>query len=287
MIRKWCLIFMAAVLAACAAQPQGQMPPSGLPSVESRVTEIKDLGVVPGLAAGEMGRKTLVVFDIDDTLLTSETFFGSDYWYEWQGRLPDQDPAKVPCRFDVIALNYEAGTQRRTQDDGPAIFNAITADRLILTSRSAMYRGATLRELQEAGYALPAPLGATREGVLYRWSKAAGSRVSVVSYFDGIFMTGGQDKGLVLLDLLRRLNLTYDRVVLVDDGAANIANMQAALKAAGIGYHGLHYTRIEKPQPPAADLARQGRAGWEALSAFLAITFPSRLEELKQGHCFY
>lgn len=287
MTRRICLVLAVTMLAACVSQPQGESPPARVPPVESQVTVIKDLGEVNGVVRDSGGRRTLLVFDIDDTLLTSATFFGSDYWYEWQGRLPDHDPARVPCRFDVIALSYEAGTQRRTQDDAPAIFNAIAVDKLILTSRSAMYRGATLRELQAAGYALPAPLGPTRDGLLYRWSKAAGARVSVVSYFDGIVMTGGQDKGLVLLDLLRRLNLSYDRVVLVDDGAKNIADMQAALQAAGLGYHGLHYTRIEKPLPPTAELAQRGRDGWEALAAFLAKAFPARLEQLQRGQCYY
>ena len=63
------------------------------------------------LVVGET-QDTLIVFDIDDTLLTSETFFGSDHWYEWQRGLKKGDVGYVPCKFDVIALNYEMGTQR-------------------------------------------------------------------------------------------------------------------------------------------------------------------------------
>ena len=59
-------------------------------------------------ALAESPKRTLLVLDIDDTLLTSDGFFGSDKWYEWQKTLPASDPGKVPCLFDVISLNYEA-----------------------------------------------------------------------------------------------------------------------------------------------------------------------------------
>ena len=48
----------------------------------------------------------LLVFDIDNTLLTSETDLGGDIWYQWQtGAFPDIQPSKkqkVECLFDVI-----------------------------------------------------------------------------------------------------------------------------------------------------------------------------------------
>ena len=90
---------------------------------------------------------------------------------------------------------------------------------------------------------------------------------------------------MVLLDLLQRLHLRYDRVVLVDDGEKNIANMQAALRDAGIDYLGLHYTRIDKTVD--AEEARAGRDGWQAWRRLLAGTYPQRLQTLERGACSY
>lgn len=266
------------LLAACAG------PAVRPDAAASDVREIDDLArVAPALA--ETGKRTLLVLDIDDTLLTSAGFFGSDTWYEWQKTLPAGDPGKVPCLFDVISLNTEAGTQRPTQPDGPALINALANDKLLLTSRNPLSRGGTLRTLHDAGYALPTMLGGQAEGRSWEFRKAPDAKPVRVLYDQGVFMTTGQDKGLVLLDLLRRANVHYPRVVLVDDGRKNIDNMRAALRTAGIDYLGLHYTRVDKTIDQAD--ANAGRAGWQAWRQLLAGTYPQRLQALEKGQCAY
>ena len=267
------------VLAGCSGAPLRDAGP-----VASEVRQVTDLAAIaPALA--QSPRRTLLVLDIDDTLLTSAGFFGSDAWYEWQKTLAPTDPGKVPCLFDVIALNYEAGDQHPTQPDGPALVNGLQADTLLLTSRNPLYRGGTLRTLREAGYRLPQPLGASADGRSWDFRKAPGADPVRVVYDQGVFMTTGQDKGLVLLDLLRRLGLRYERVVLVDDGERNISNMRNALRDAGTDYLGLHYTRVDK-SVDAADAAA-GRAGWQAWRQLLASSYPQRLQALESGRCSY
>lgn len=109
--------------------------------------------IAPPVASSRL--HALVVLDIDDTLLTLRQFFSSDRWYEWQKSLPDGDPGKVRCRFDVIALNYEAGRQQATQADAAALIKGLTSDKIIVTSRSPSSHSGTVRELLWAGYELP------------------------------------------------------------------------------------------------------------------------------------
>ena len=195
-MRRLLAVVLVTLLTACSTPA---LRPDG---ASSEVRDITDLAAVaPALA--ESRERTLLVLDIDDTLLTSAGFYGSDTWYEWQHKLPANDPDKVPCIFSLIALNYEAGTQLPTQADGPALINAIHADKLLLTSRSAFYRGGTLRTLASAGYSLPAMLGGITEGRSWDFRKAPDARPMRVVYDQGLFMTTGQDKGKVLLDLFR------------------------------------------------------------------------------------
>jgi len=278
-MRRPLVLLLALGLAACGGTAvRGDGPAS------SEIRQTADLAAIaPALAESPL--PTLLVLDIDDTLLTSTGFFGSDKWYEWQKTLPAGDPGKVSCLFDVISLNYEAGGQQPTQPDGPALVNALAGDKLLLTSRNPLYRGGTLRTLGDAGYALPAPLGASAEGRSWDFRKAAGARPVRVAYDQGLFMTSGQDKGLVLLDLLRRLDLHYRRVVLVDDGRKNIDNMQAALRDAGIDYLGLHYTRVDKTVSPGD--AEAGRRGWQSWRSLLGDLYPQRLRQFDSGACAY
>lgn len=271
-------VLLLALLSACST------PALRPDAVSSTVRDIDDLAqVAPALAEGR--GHTLLVLDIDDTLLTSDGFFGSDKWYEWQKSLPASDPGKVPCLFDVISMNYETGTQIPTQPDGPALINALPVDKLLLTSRNPLYRGGTLRTLQAAGYALPAMLGGQVEGRSWDFRKAADAKPVRVFYDQGLFMTTGQDKGLALLNLLQGLHLRYDRVVLVDDGQKNIDNMRAALQVAHIDYLGLHFTRVNKDI--SSDDATAGRAGWQAWRQLLASAYPKRFSALENGKCFY
>jgi hypothetical protein len=264
--------------------------PAANTNAESQVVEVKTLAAVPEALAANGGRKTLLVLDIDDTLLTSAGFFGSDRWYEWQKTLADGDPGKVPCKFDVIALNYEAGTQLATEPgDGPrtinAIVDAIDRDTLLLTARNPLYRSGTIRELKRAGYSLPRALDGSADGRIYRWRREPAADPVMVSYDSGVLMVSGQDKGVLLLDLLRRLDLRYQRVVLVDDGKKNIDAMQAALRGAGIDYTGLHYTRIDKRVTDADRSA--GVRSWKAMRELLQTAFPERLADFEAGRCAF
>ena len=276
-------VLLFALLAGCASQqPTTQ---SGSVSGASQVIATRDLVDVLKILGEPHKGRTLLVLDIDDTLLTSTTFFGSDAWYEWQQTLSPQSPGYVPCKFDVIALNYEAGTQVPTQDDAVAAINAIPLDKIILTARSPMYRSGTIRELKKAGYELPAPLQPAFAGAIYDYQPDPQARGATVSYHQGVFMVAGQNKGVLLIDLLRHLQVSYDRVVLVDDGEKNIIAMRDALASAGIAFRGVHYQRINKDITPQRE--QEGIAGWKAWQQLLSTTYPQRLERMQAGECAY
>ena len=128
-------------------------------------------------------------------------------------------------------------------------------------------------------------LGPTPNGVSFDFRLRPDADPTTLTYQDGVMMLSGQDKGETLLSLFRLLGLDYDRVVLVDDGKRNIDNMQAALARAGIDYHGLWYTRIDKTVDAGA--ASEGAEGWAATRAWLQAVFPERLQRMEAGQCFY
>ncbi len=285
MFNRIMLVACLIALSACGIASKHAGAPPAIARAMSEITQIKDLAKIDDALATASNQKTLLVLDIDDTLLTSSTYFGSDKWYERQKTLRAGDPQIVACKFDVIALNYEAGTQEPTEPTAPGYINQLKADKILPTSRSWLYRAATVRELERARYELPAMLGPADPGAIFRWRSKPADRLTTVSYDRGLFMTTGQDKGRILVDLLKMRGLTYDHVILVDDGRRNIDAMQAALADAGIGYHGLWYTRIDKTVSPAEDA--EGVAGWEAWKAMMRAIFPKRLSRFEAGECAY
>lgn len=230
---------------------------------------------------------TLYVFDIDDTLLTSDTFFGSDHWYEWQKSLSKADLNYVPCKFDVIAINFELGAMHATEPEALALVNSIKHDKLFLTARNPGYRSATERELKRASYQLPGMLHDNPDGLSFRLNDSEQNRSAEVSYQNGIYMVNGLGKGEALMELLSRLKLQYDKVVLVDDGRKNIDSMAAATSKRGIAYHGFHYLQIGKAVPPQLELQQAAHRSWTKLRHYLRDYAPARLQQLEAGQCAY
>ncbi|AVP96508.1 hypothetical protein C7S18_04535 [Ahniella affigens] len=251
--------------------------------VASVIEPVEDLEAIHAALARATGKRVLLVLDIDDTLLTSATEFGSDSWYDWQFNLPKDSPDRVPCLFDVMGFNFEVGTQRVTQCDATDVVNGLEVDRIMLTSRGANYRAGTIRQLLEAEYVLLPPIGKPEFGEMWRWTDEQDpkKRTYSLSYDQGVFMTTGANKGRVLLHLLKRRGLSYDYVILVDDGCKNIQNMQKALADEQIAYHGLWYTNIVKG-------VDQGKAkqGWSDWLKLIESVYPKRAKLLRQNKCF-
>ena len=284
---------LACVLAGCTASAVRT-------SLVSDVSAIRNFREIEPLAAALDRTRTLLVLDIDDTLLTPPPrttpdlpaqFFGSDRWYVWQSReLKPGDADKVPCLYDVIAMNYEAGSLTATEasaggNDVQKVLNNLPFDRLVLTSRSPDQRGATMRELSRAGYSPIAPLRHA-DAVSFRLPAGSGRRVT---YADGVLMTGGGDKGAALLALLDVLHLRghYRSIVLVDDGQANIDSVQSALAKAGIDFHGRRYERVKPhPLPPVTEAQKDdARRAWRKWMELLDDVYPERAARLKANQC--
>lgn len=310
------IVLCTLLLGACAHTQQATAPlpadmtqPAKPSSKTQAVSLVSQLAPVANMqqAADRVesllaGSRTLVVFDIDDTLLTTprthdggHVFFGSDRWYLWQDAKPNLSPDKasgpevVPCLFDVIAMNYELGLQEATEPQAPAIIAALPFDRMVLTSRSADYREATERQLAVAGYPVPVfpSLGTVPGGFGYK-SDVNGA---LVTYANGILMTKGGNKGKMLNELLARpeMKLSYDNVVLVDDSQDKLENMQEALAGTGVFFLGLRYEGV-KPYPLAPVSAaekHQAAASWNAWKHFLQQQYPQRWEQMadRDGAC--
>ncbi len=269
----------AAALQAC----NGDAPVVAIPATTGRgSTDIRCIKAYTGnktLLDTLKLNSVLLVLDIDDTLLTSDTFFGSDRWYEWQTSKDIAAEDRVRCLFDVIALNYEAGTQHAVEENtgGVAFINSLKVPKIMLTSRSAYSRGGTERELLHAKYELPINLMPSNHGS--SWINVRSGKNAPISYANGIQMVTGRDKGQSLLDLLTFHKLRYDNIVLIDDGEANIRSLRQALGAVGINYYGFHYKGVrKKPENAEREKAEkdEARAAWASWSNLMETRYPTR-----------
>ena len=281
-LRMAALAVVLVMLSACAAAP-APTPPSGSPAPAAAAAEppppaqnllgsTDELQLVAELALDLAkkygGERVLVALDIDNTLLAMEQDLGSDQWFYWQQDLEQQNPCSpqlVNGRLEVQGALYYASAMRPTQPNAAQQVRRMQDAGLkviALTARAPEYRLATFRELRRNGFSLWRNAWPPQAGYADPFTPSGVERP--VRYEDGVLFASGQDKGLVLQDLLKRAGVEQPVLVLmVDDKQANLQQVMKAFSWSGTRVHAWHYTR-EQPVVDAFNADAAARQ-WNAL----------------------
>ncbi len=275
------LAFLTLTSPADAKTHRARFHPHAVPNYQS-VTDLS-VPVQAAIDAARHGKRVLVVFDIDNTLLTMPQDLGSDTWFNWQKSLDDPNTPQGNAAFQKLIADNSAllqlGRMTPTQPDTPALIHSLQAAHIpvyALSARGSDLRGATEDALAKAGIDLGTapecgPPLCTRRGKLSDAQiRAAATRLHLkvqtqpfypVTVSDGVVMASGQDKGFLLHLLLSSLPARYTDVYFVDDTFHNITDVQAAAPLISARVHPYSYERF---WPDAADFmkdqARQTKA---------------------------
>lgn len=196
----------------------------------AEVREIKSMAEIePALSAG-----TLLVFDIDNTLVEPVGNIGSDQWYYYLLKAVARDDAKltedqVAARADAV-WTKTLGTVavKPVETLTPALVEAAQSKGLkvmALTARGREDVAATDAQLKAIGVDLASK-------PVHAKTHEAGEKGY---YARGVFYAGeGPDKGVALVRFLKAVGLKPASVVFVDDKPRHAKNVDAALTKAGI-----------------------------------------------------
>lgn len=245
---------------------------------QPKVIEIRNMEQIKSTVesfASEYGElRTLVVFDIDDTLLTMKNDLGSDAWYNWQRRLDFKSPYSVSTDFpgllDVQRLLYQLSDMRKVEPISQTIVqNLIERGHpvMALTARGPESLSSTMRELSDQDYEfLSAPVcgypmcgyrgiitgsqvkaAAERvRGLFTRLPELVGDDPRAIGYSNGIMMVAGQNKGAMLQLLMASSgNEKYEAIVFIDDNERNIRKIEDAFKGRPREIAIFHYKHLE------------------------------------------
>lgn len=202
-------------------------------------------------------KKTLVLLDIDDTLLVPSQMMGSDAWFQHRRRnyekvglsssealekaLAEWNAVRHITKMEVV----EPGTQeivQKMQSEGYTVMG-LTTQGLALATR-------TSRQLKEIGINLErtAPskeghyLNVHAHGALYR---------------EGILFTSGTPKGEALFALCDRIGYSPEEIVFINDKLTHLVDVEDEAIKKGVKYVGLRYaysdTRKKAFNPEIAD----------------------------------
>ncbi|MCB0366145.1 MAG: DUF2608 domain-containing protein [Bdellovibrionaceae bacterium] len=262
------LSLLFSLVIACSAFAAQVFETSDLADVHAKAVEI-----APQYGGSQ---NVLVVFDLDNTLLKQSQSLGSDQWFRWQedAVLNNKEiPSKVAKDFsellDVQGVLFYLSPMESTQSDAPAILSQLKAKGfavIALTSRGMEFRDATMKHMRNGfefssfGYSgksshaflpynnqdlssigLPADLDPQIIKSL-KLDKPA----RPVNFTDGVFFSGGQHKGAMMLAILHLLSLKPKAVIFVDDQTKHVDRMGQALALKPIDLYGFRYSRIDR-----------------------------------------
>ncbi len=173
-----------------------------------------------------INKKTLVLLDLDNTLLKEKTFIGSPYWFDWQVeqirnnteyRIADNMKAFLALNEFVLRLSPMQLTEtvtpqviREWQKKGAAI--------MVVTARPSSVSYATQRALDENGFdikGVPGILDFTHP--------------HLVAYHDGVFYLAGSNKATQMqqwFDVSGVKQGRWSHLIMVDDTASNLGDMK-------------------------------------------------------------
>lgn len=224
--------------------------------------------------------QTLVAFDYDDTLLSPVSIIGSEAWFTWQESLLkiEDAPDRLVNDFDslLILQNRLLGLIRfrPTEAKNPDVIRRLQNrgfQVIVCTSRGPDEVTSTLRELRLSGidlskgrfstvneaakpyypYDLKQPwkagLSATDIG------KLALSKSRMTVFVGGVFLTEGQNKGVMLRTLVNRSKIPIRALVFIDNRLKHIDQVEAAFKGKSIKTFTVHYNAVDIDSSPMSE----------------------------------
>jgi hypothetical protein len=187
--------------------------------------------------------KTLVVFDIDNTLAAPATVLGSDQWFSQmvQHRL-NEGFDSIHAINSVLPIYFLVQFNVDLELVDPKALEVLSelknADisSVCLTARSLHLAERTLEQVGRINIKMSPPT--IDEMVL---------TLAHTSFFKGgTLFSGLNDKGEVLFSYLDRIGLRPDNIVFVDDKYSNIKTVELATLNRQIPFVGVHYTALEE-----------------------------------------
>ena len=189
--------------------------------------------------------ETLIVYDIDNTLLKTSNEFGSDQWFNWQSKQVEASSSNALAKSfnELIEVQNQVFTLGKTQLVENEIigildyFKKNKISMIALTSRSPSMRDVTFRELARHQISFDS----TKIGLDLFPEFIISNPNQNALYQAGVFMTSGMNKGEMIKYLLAKFNSKFANIIFIDDHERHTNRVYEALAPMGINIDTFRY----------------------------------------------
>lgn len=210
---------------------------AAISQLHSAIIEVEHFQEVPL----HVKKETLVIFDIDDTLLIPVQMLGCDEWYLHRLKQGQRAGLSAHAAFEKALNEWEAirflTKMEIVEPESDKIVHSLQDQNYCvmgLTTQGLALATKTVQQLKENRFdlSLTAPskedhyFSIGGHGVLYR---------------RGILFTSGTSKGESLFALLDKLEIKPERIVFLNDKASHIKDIEQVAEKRGVEFLGLRY----------------------------------------------
>lgn len=199
----------------------------------------------------EITPQTLVVFDIDNTLITPTGNLGSDQWFFYLQKIYSLKGLSEKESMDQANLTWNKTQElikvKAVESDTPSWIEQLQKKgikTMALTARNTDVADTTKKQLQsiQVNFRATPPSSQT-----LKLSKTELQSEEGAIFTDGILLVGeGNNKGLVLRAFLKKLGYTPEKIIFIDDKLKHVNNMEKALSTLSIPYFGYRYAALDQ-----------------------------------------
>lgn len=188
--------------------------------------QVQELASYKDLDLTQIDQKTWVVFDIDNTLLSTQHTIGSHQWGDYRRDLYVQQGYPLSEAKRLQHIDFEdvqpAARMKLTERSVLALLrrlNAMGSPILTLTARAQHSSGITLKQMQGLGL------------LNVNWS--------------GFYFSGGVAKGETLINIIAAARVKPEKIIFIDDKDYNVESVAKSLEASHIQFTAYRYGGVD------------------------------------------
>jgi len=187
---------------------------------------------------------TLLVLDIDNTLICSKQAFGGDGWFWTQlEKAKKEGAAAQQAKDKVLTLWFQVQEileVKPVEEKTPFIIKELQTKKIpmiALTTRGGPVVWSTLRQLSSCDIDLTLTRPYNGNFIVEEIPQAC--------FRDGILFSDNQQKGKVLMAFLKQCQIKPACIVFINDKLSHLKEVEGSVEAAGIQFVGLRYSFLD------------------------------------------
>jgi hypothetical protein len=215
-------------------------------TAEAKIVEIKTMKDI----LSEITSDTLVLLDLDDTCVTTESMLGNSPWWEHFTRKMMTAGFDTKTTFErvfpLVGKVIQTIPLKPTESEIPFLIQSLQEQNVVvwgLTGRvkqapyDTNFAGTTHLHLQKIGIDFEKSILPATATLSYTQPPK--------TFAYGIIFTNHQLKGPILKQFLQNINYSPAKVVMVDDMISHLESVERVLSDLNIPCDCFHYTRLE------------------------------------------